>query len=133
MMGERETIHTRVANVVAGALDVPVAHVTPDASLIDDLGAESIDFLDIQFRLESEFGLKISETELWQGAFEGADPSAIDAGVKLLRERRPGFRWDRLPAQIGAADLPRLITLQTIVDYLERRTVSGAAPEVPDR
>lgn len=68
MTDDRGSIQARVAAVVAEALDAPLDRVTEDASLIDDLGAESIDFLDILFRLESEFGIKISETELWKGS-----------------------------------------------------------------
>jgi len=124
----REELVSRVAAIVAEALDQPVESVTPDASLVDDLGAESIDFLDIVFRLESAFGLKIPEGEVWQGAFEGAgdDPALLAARLAELKARRPGFRWDRFPERPAKADLPRLITLTTVVEDLERRLAGGS-------
>ena len=123
MSVERQALLDSVVPIVADALAVPVDRVQPYSSLIDDLGAESIDFLDILFRLEAAFSIEIPEEDLWRGSFEGADAAAIEAGVQRLRARMPEFRWDRLPASIGREDLPRLITVQTIVDYLERRPV----------
>ena len=130
MTPTREEIASRVATIVADALDQPAEKVTPDASLVDDLGAESIDFLDIVFRLESAFGLKIPEDEIWQGAFEGVgdDPDLLAARLAELKARRPGFRWDRFPERPSRADLPRLITVTTVVEDLERRLAEGAEP-----
>ncbi len=130
-MSADRTVEARVAALVGDALCVPVDRVRAHASLIDDLGAESIDFLDILFRVESEFGIKIPEEEMWKGSFDGTDPAAIDAGVQRLRARMPDFRWDRLPARIGPNDLPHLITVQTIVDYLERRGVEPLHAQGP--
>jgi acyl carrier protein len=122
-------IEVRVLSIVADALDQPAERVTLDSSLVDDLGAESIDFLDIVFRLESAFGLKIPEEEIWAGSFDGLgdDPGAIEARLSELKVRRPGFRWDRLPSRPTRSDLPRLITVGTVVEYLEKRLSGGAA------
>lgn len=127
----RAEIEERARGVIGAALDQPRERILTDASLIDDLGAESIDFLDIAFRLESEFGIEIPEDEIWKGAFEDVpdDPDVIAERLARLREERPDFSWDRLPARMTRRDLPRLITLRTVVDYLERRlsAESGAA------
>ena len=122
-------IEARVISIVADALDQPADKVTLDSSLVDDLGAESIDFLDIVFRLESAFGLKIPEEEIWAGSFGGLgdDPGAIEARISELKARRPGFRWDRIPSRPSRSDLPRLITVGTVVEYLETRLSQGAA------
>lgn len=114
----------RVATIVADALNVPVDRVTPSASLIDDLGAESIDFLDILFRVETAFGIKIRESELWSGTIDRSSQQTIDASIERLKARQPDYRWDRLPARPVAADLPRLITVQTIVHHLQERGVA---------
>jgi acyl carrier protein len=129
MSSSRSEIEARILSIVADALDQPVEQVTRDSSLVDDLGAESIDFLDIVFRLESAFGLKIPEEEIWEGSFDGVgdDPDAIAERLAQLKARRPGFRWDRIPARPSRADLPRLITAGTIVEYVERRLTEGAA------
>lgn len=118
---ESTEFERRVIEIVADALDVDRADVHPQASLIDDLGAESIDFLDIVFRLETALGIKIRESEIWKGSVDPDSQESIDDGVRRLKARMPQFRWDALPERITREDLPRLITVQTIVDYLARR------------
>ena len=122
-MPSQEEIYQKVSATLVEALNVDEDDIKPEATLQGDLGAESIDFLDIVFRLETEFGIKIPNEEVWAGAFQrgATDDAAIAEGVRRLRERMPSFRWDRLPAKISRADLPRLITINTIVDYLEPR------------
>jgi acyl carrier protein len=127
----RDDIASRVTAIVADALDVPAADVTPSASLIDDLGAESIDFLDILFRIESAFGIKIPEQDMWRGSVDPSTPESIAAGLTDLRARMPSYPWERLPARMTAQDLPRLITLQTIVDYLIARLDTDATAVAP--
>lgn len=128
---DRTRIQETVVGIVADALDRKAGEVRPDSSLVDDLGAESIDFLDIVFRLEGAFDLKIPEEEIWRGSADlaSAGPEEMAAGLARLRERMPGFRWDRFPANPGKRDLARLITVTTIVDYLERRL--GGTPAEP--
>jgi acyl carrier protein len=129
MSSSRTDIEVRVLSIVADALDQRAESVTLDSSLVDDLGAESIDFLDIVFRLESAFGLKIPEEEIWAGSFDGVgSPDAIAVRVAELKILRPAFRWDRVPARPTRADLPRLITVGTVVEYLEKRLGGGAEP-----
>ncbi len=120
-MAARNHLEARVVQIVAEALAVDPARVQPHSSLLDDLGAESIDFLDILFRIESAFGIKVPEDAMWKGSIDPSDPTSIEAGVRRLKERMPNFRWDRLPDRLTRTDLARLITVQTIVDYLERR------------
>ena len=59
-----EEIYTKVTDVMVGALGVDEEEVTPEATINGDLGAESIDILDIVFRLEKEFGIKIPRGDL---------------------------------------------------------------------
>lgn len=115
----------RVVAIVAEALDVDPARVTRQSSFIDDLGAESIDFLDIVFKLETAFGRQIPEQDIWKGSIDTSSPEKVAEGVARLRERMPDFNWARLPAQLSAADLPRLITVQTILDYLAQHLDSA--------
>ena len=103
-----EDVPQRVVAIVAETLNVPADRVTLSASLVDDLGAESIDFLDILFQLEAAFGITIPAEELWRGA----------------KVRQPGSQWDREPAKATPSDQPRLITLQTILHYLQARGIS---------
>jgi acyl carrier protein len=124
-------LEDRVLGIVSEALDKDRSEIGRNSSLIDDLGAESIDFIDIQYRLESAFGIEIGEGELWQGTLDLADPRTFD-GKRLtpeamaeLKRRLPRFGWHRFPNGIGREDLPRLITVNTILDYLSSRSDLG--------
>lgn len=121
-------IDARVRQIVAGALDVPLERVRPQSSLIDDLGAESIDFIDIVFRLESDFGIEIPQEDIWTGSIDTTDEASIAAGIARLKTAMPEFRWDRLPERVTRDDLPALITVQTITEYLRRRLNAAGAP-----
>ena len=68
-MGQLEAgdISLRVRKVIAESLCVELEEVSTSALLIKDLGAESIDFLDIMFRLEKEFGIKGNSILEWSG------------------------------------------------------------------
>src|SRR5438876_8211835 len=94
-MSASEEIYGKVVTVLLEALSVDEDEVRPAATLQGDLGAESIDFLDIVFRLEREFGIKIPRGELFpESVFEG-DPEFVrdgrvtDRGMVELRSRMP--------------------------------------------
>ena len=61
-MASRDEIFAKVQETLVDALGVDDDEVTEEATLVDELGAESIDFLDIVFRLEKNFGIKIPRT-----------------------------------------------------------------------
>jgi acyl carrier protein len=130
----RETLVTKLTAIVADTLDRPAAEVGRFDSLVADLGAESIDFLDLQFRIESAFGLKLGEEELWKGAFDASDERFVRGGrltaaaLAELERRQPGFRWERFASGLGVADLPLLITVESIAAHLETRLQGAAAP-----
>jgi acyl carrier protein len=121
MTAPSDGVETRVKTIVAEALDVPLDRVRPHSSLVADLNAESIDFLDIEFRLESAFDIRIPEQDIWRGSLDTTDDASIGRGIAELRARMPDFPWHRVPEPFTRADLPMLITVQTIVDYMRRR------------
>lgn len=65
-MASRDEIFAKVQETLVDALGVDDDEVTKDATLVDDLGAESIDFLDIVFRLEKNFGIKSHEVNCFR-------------------------------------------------------------------
>ncbi len=74
------TVEDRIVNILSQSLNADKEDMTPESKIIADLGAESIDFLDITFRLEREFEIKIPRDELFpDGIFEG-DPSCVKDG-----------------------------------------------------
>lgn len=121
-------VENRVRRVLAAALDKQEEEISLGSSLIDDLEAESIDFLDIQFRLEDEFSLKIEDDEIWEGSLDMSDPRWLiddrvtSEGLSRLRSLQPEYPWDRLGEEVRGADLPRLITVRTIVNFISALT-----------
>jgi acyl carrier protein len=67
----RPSVEEQLRQLIGTILSVPLAEVRPEARLIDDLGAESIDFLDLRFRLEEALGLKLTQTEVLEGVSPG--------------------------------------------------------------
>src|SRR3982075_2027716 len=94
-MPTQDEIYTKVSATLVEALNVEEEEIKPTSTLQGDLGAESIDFLDIVFRLEREFGIKIPRGELFPESIFQGDPDFVqngkvtDRGLKELRERMP--------------------------------------------
>jgi acyl carrier protein len=120
-------VERRVIDIVADTLSQPRENVQLHSSLIDDLGAESIDFIDVVFRLEAEFDMLIPTEELWAGSIDvkSDDPTALAAAIERLRAQVPDFRWDRFPNGVTKKDLPSLITVNTITAYLRKQLAAG--------
>jgi acyl carrier protein len=121
----RDDIFEKIQEVLDDALGVDDDEVTPNASLTADLGAESIDFLDIIFRLEKTFDFKISQGELFpENLTENldwvSDGSLTDAGLAMLKERMTHVDFtaiedgDRNISKIGD-----LITVNSLVNFVE--------------
>jgi acyl carrier protein len=79
-MSATTEIHTRVARVLVETLNADKEDVTPAATLQGDLGAESIDFLDIVFRLEQEFNIRIPSDELFPDSILQGNPAFVQDG-----------------------------------------------------
>src|ERR1700683_1806319 len=93
-MPTQEEIYTKVSATLVEALTVDENDVKPTATLQGDLGAESIDFLDIVFRLERNFGIKIPRGELFPENLTAhpewiADGKLPSKGVEELKARLP--------------------------------------------
>jgi acyl carrier protein len=108
-MSVSEEIYGKVAGVLADSLNVDEDDITPTATLQGDLGAESIDFLDIIFRLEREFGIKIPRGELFPEAIFQGDPDFVQEG-KVTEQGMAELR-SRMPfADLGAFDRDRRLS-----------------------
>ena len=94
-MPTRDEIYEKVSATLVEALNVDEGDVTPEATLQGDLGAESIDFLDIVFRLEREFGIKVPRGELFpESIFQGnrefvQDGKVTAKGIQARNSARP--------------------------------------------
>jgi acyl carrier protein len=132
-MSAVEIIYGKVTKVLAESLNVDEDEVTPAATLQGDLGAESIDFLDIVFRLEREFGIKIPRGELFpESVFQG-DPDFVLEG--LVTDRGMGELRARMPyADLGGFDRDRrlnavsdLFTVDLVTRYVAWKLGPGVA------
>jgi acyl carrier protein len=126
-------IYPKVAETMADALGRDVAEMRLDASLIDDLGAESIDFLDIVFRLERTFKVKIPRGRLVEEArghlseaeFEKGGV-VTDAGLERLKAFLNEVPAGRFTAPFKVADIPRLFTTETFCKIVLRQQKAAA-------
>src|SRR5262247_4122238 len=91
MMLTQDEIYTKVSSTLVEALNVDEDQINPTATLQGDLGAESIDFLDIVFRLEQAFGIRIPRGELFPESIFQGNPEFVQGGrvtAKGLAELR---------------------------------------------
>src|SRR3954468_16295874 len=114
MKPTQDEIYTKVSATLVEALNVDEDEITPESTLQGDLGAESIDFLDIVFRLEREFGIKIPRGELFPESIFQGDPEYVqngrvtEKGLNELRTRMPFAdlsAFEKNPELTGISDL----------------------------
>ena len=130
-----DTVFPKVAATVADALGCDEEDVKRDSSLINDLGAESIDFLDLVFRLERAFKIKIPRGKIVEdsrGALSEAEFEqkglVTDRGLAQLRAFLSEVPADRFRAPLKVADIPRLFTAETFCKLVIRAQRSAPAP-----
>lgn len=122
----RDEVLVKVRTVLVDALAVDDEDVTPGASLTKDLGAESIDFLDIQFKLEQAFGFKIGQGEMFpedllknpEFVKEG---KVTAAGMVQLHQRLPHVNFTVFEKDPQAAKLGQMFTVDAVVTFVENK------------
>ena len=126
MAMSQDEIITNVREVLVDALAVDDDEVTAEARLVEDLGAESIDFLDITFRLEKAFAIKIEQGEMFPENVL-SDPTYVedgkvtDEGMALLRQRLPYADLDGFDANRSVDEFSNIFTVQTLVDFVRTK------------
>ena len=124
-------VHTAVVE----ALGVENDEVTPEATIMDDLGAESIDLLDILFRLERKLGVKIKAADLGshiQGGipdeeFGDANEIVTPRGLAHLKTVMPQIDEESLAGKLEARSVIKLFTVQNLADLVEQRAAAAQA------
>lgn len=114
-------ILAKVQDAIAEALGLDEDEVELDARLIDDLGAESLDFLDIVFRLERAFDIKIPRGGVESQARDGLDDGVVyevdgvltEAGLAKLAEAMPEVDPADIKPGLKAAEIPTLFRVAT--------------------
>jgi len=126
----KEEIYGKVAAVLCEALNVDEDQVSPEATLQGDLGAESIDFLDIVFRLEREFNIKIPRGELFPESIFQADPDFVkdgkvtDKGIRELEAKMPYADLGEFKKNPTLENISNLFTVELITRYIQSKLAS---------
>lgn len=123
-MPSHKEVFAKVRTALVDALGVDEDEVTPEATMVGDLGAESIDFLDIVFRLEKAFDIKIPRGELFpedilNNAEYVQDGKVTPGGVEQLKKRMPFADLSKFEANPVVQDFVLVLTVQDLVRYVE--------------
>ena len=128
----QQKVYEKVSRTLIEALNVDEDEIRPAATLQGDLGAESIDFLDIIFRLEREFAIKIPRGELFPESIFQGDPEFVQdgkvtvRGLEELRRRLPFADLSEFEKNPQVKYLSDLFTVNLITNYIEGRLVGAA-------
>jgi acyl carrier protein len=124
-MPTQDEIYSKVSATLVEALNVDEEDIKPTSTLQGDLGAESIDFLDIVFRLEREFGIKIPRGELFPESIFQGDPELVqngrvtDKGMAELRSKMPFADLSQFEKNPELSNLSDLFTVDLITRYIQ--------------
>ena len=122
----RDEIFDQIREILVDALAVDEDEVVLGATLTGDLGAESIDILDITFKLEQEFGFKIAQGELFPEGVT-SDPEYVqdgkvtEKGLAMLRERVPHFDHSVIENDPSVENIRKIFTVESLVNFCEQK------------
>lgn len=124
MPSTHEEVFEKVKDTLIDALGVDDDEVTPEATMVGDLGAESIDFLDIVFRLEKGFNIEIPRSELFpEDVLTSAefvqDGRVTPAGVAELKKRMPFADLKKFESNPVVQEFGNLLTVSDLCRYVE--------------
>ncbi len=129
-MPSKDEVFDKVREALVDALGVDDDEVTPQATMVGDLGAESIDFLDIVFKLEKGFDIQIPRDELFPddiltSAEFVQDGKVTEPGLVKLKERMPFADLSKFEQNPLVQDFGNLLTVQDLCNYVSSKV--GAA------
>jgi acyl carrier protein len=122
----KDEVFKKVQSALVDALGVDEEEVTPDATMVGDLGAESIDFLDIVFRLEKAFNIEIPRSELFPEDILTneeyvKDGMVTEKGVAELKKRMPFADLTKFEANPAVQEFANLLTVNDLCRYIETK------------
>lgn len=125
-MPTKDEVFEKIKVALVDALAVDEEDVTREATLVGDLGAESIDFLDIVFRLEKAFDIKIPRGELFPedvltNSEYVQDGRVTEAGLKELRGRMPFANLDEFAKNPLVQDFGNMLTVADMCRFVETK------------
>jgi acyl carrier protein len=130
MAPSHDEVFSKVQDLLSDALGVDTEEVSVESTLQGDLGAESIDFLDIVFRLEKAFSIKIPKGELFPDDLLN-NPAYVDGdrmtpiGLDMLKKAMPHADFSQFEEDPCVSKMPDLFTVNTIVNYVEGKLAAA--------
>jgi acyl carrier protein len=126
MPASKEEVFEKVRVALVDALGVDDDEVTPEATIIGDLGAESIDFLDIVFRLEKAFGIEIPRSELsaedvLTNPTYVKDGRVTPEGIAEIKQRMPFADLTKFEANPVVTEFGNLLTVNDLCRFVESK------------
>ena len=126
MPAQQAEVFEKVRTCLVDALGVDDDEVTPEATMVGDLGAESIDFLDIVFRLEKTFNIKIPRGELFpedilSNAQYVREGKVTSEGIEQLKKRMPFIDLNKFEADPRVTNFGNLLSVQDLVNYVQSK------------
>lgn len=127
---QRDEIYEKVKGLLVEALAVDEDEVTPEATVFGDLGAESIDMLDIGFQLEQAFGFKIEQGEMFPDGVTN-DPDFVqdgkitEKGLAVLRERAPHIDLAALEADPRLEKVREVFTVDALTTFVQNKLAAA--------
>ena len=126
MTATSDEVFQKVQSALVDALGVDEEDVKPEATMVGDLGAESIDFLDIVFKLEKAFGIKIPREELFPediltNSQFVKDGKVGDEGLAQLRSRMPWADLTKFEKNPRVQDFGDLLTVKDLCNYVQSK------------
>lgn len=126
-MNEQDDVEKGVREIVAEAMTIDVGTVKLDSNLMDDLGAESLDFLDIVFKVEQRFKIQITRGEMESAARGDMSPDEFapkgvisQRGLERLRELMPEAA-PRITEGLRPGQILTLFSVQTFVNIVKSK------------
>ena len=125
-MATKEEIFEKVAEILVDSLGADEEEVTMEATLVDDLGADSIDLLEIVFNLEKAFDVKIDRSELipedlFSNAEYVVDGKLTPAGLAILEERLPNADLDAFKQNPMVQNIAKILTVADLCGIVEQK------------
>ena len=127
-MSTPDDVFTRVRALIADSLALQEAGITPQSRLIDDLGADSLDFVDLTFAIENAFGVKLREAELnFLTRLDFSSPAVMQGGyltrdtIASIRPLLPALDRAPDPDRVTPGELFSLLTVETLCLMIQRR------------
>jgi acyl carrier protein len=132
-MPSQEEVFEKVQEALVDALGVDDDEVTPEATLVSDLGAESIDFLDIVFRLEKAFDIKIPRGELFPEDILTSTEYVVDGkisadGIAALKKRMPFADLTKFEENPAVQEFANALTVNDMCEYVKHKLAEAGGP-----